>query len=38
MFVKKFSKIISGMYIPDPGSGFFFIPDPGSRGLEVPDP
>ncbi len=25
----------SGMFIPDPGSGFFPIPDPGSR---IPDP
>jgi hypothetical protein len=27
----KFSKIRSGMFIPDPGSGFFSIPDPGAK-------
>jgi len=27
----------SGMFIPDPGSGFLPIPDPGS-GLSIPDP
>jgi hypothetical protein len=28
----NFSKIRSGMLIPEPGPGFFPIPDPGSRG------
>jgi hypothetical protein len=27
----KFSKVIAGMFIPDPGSGFFPIPDPGVK-------
>jgi hypothetical protein len=26
--MNKFSKIRPGMFIPDPGSGFFSIPDP----------
>ncbi len=30
--VSKLSKKLSGTFIPDPGSGFFFILDPGSRG------
>ncbi len=32
----KFSKIRSGMFIPDPGSGYFSIPDPGVK--QAPDP
>jgi hypothetical protein len=34
----KFSKITSGMFIPDPVSGFFSIPDQGVRKHQIPDP
>jgi hypothetical protein len=36
--VSKLSEISSGMFIPDPGSGFDFlpVPDPGAR--KAPDP
>jgi hypothetical protein len=37
----KFSKIRSGMFIPDPGSGFLFHPRSrikGSKRLRIPDP
>jgi hypothetical protein len=38
----KFSKIRSGLFIPDPGSGFFPSripdPDPGVKKHRIPDP
>jgi hypothetical protein len=34
----KFSKTRSGMFIPDPGFGFFPIPDTGFKKAPDPDP
>jgi hypothetical protein len=37
-FDTKFSKIRAGMFIPDPGSGFFPFRIPGSKKHRIPDP